>query len=86
MLLVANEVINLMGKNKDGDLFLKVDFEKAYDTIDWGFLDFILNKIRFGERWTSWVKSCVTTVEVSILVNGSPTRQFLAMWQRFPVC
>lgn len=32
--LVANELVNLIKKEKNGGLILKVDFEKAYDCID----------------------------------------------------
>ncbi|XP_028089315.1 uncharacterized protein LOC114289749 [Camellia sinensis] len=30
----------------------------------------------FGERWIRWIKTCVTTTRVSVLVNGSPTNEF----------
>ncbi|KAK0601213.1 hypothetical protein LWI29_022207 [Acer saccharum] len=35
-----------------------------------------MKNMGFGERWRMWMKSCVTTPMISILVNGSPTSQF----------
>jgi hypothetical protein len=29
----------------------KVDFEKAYDSVDWRFLDFVMQKMGFHEKW-----------------------------------
>lgn len=33
----------------------KVYFEKANDNVDWSFLDFVLLKEEFGERWRKWI-------------------------------
>ncbi|GAU51035.1 hypothetical protein TSUD_411700 [Trifolium subterraneum] len=37
--LVLNEVIDLAKRRKDNCLLFKVDFERAYDTVSWGFLE-----------------------------------------------
>ncbi|EOY02885.1 Uncharacterized protein TCM_017287 [Theobroma cacao] len=74
--LVANELIDLIKKEKTEGLILKVDFEKAYDYIDWGFLDFIMAKMGFHEKWRGWIHECISTVHMSILVNGSPSKNF----------
>ncbi|WRX28903.1 Reverse transcriptase domain - like 10 [Theobroma cacao] len=68
--------VDIMRKDREGGLFFKVDFEKAYDTINWGFLDFVLDKMRFGGKWRSWIRTCISTARISVLVNGVPTRQF----------
>ncbi|XVF73335.1 hypothetical protein PTKIN_Ptkin12aG0193100 [Pterospermum kingtungense] len=74
--LIANEVIDSTRKLGNGGVLLKVDFEKAYDSVDWNFLDLVMWKMGFGIKWRCWIKSCVSTASVSILVNGSPTKEF----------
>ena len=50
----------------------KVDFAKAYDSIDWRFLWNVLWRRGFSETWVCWVKQCVTTSSFAVLVNGRP--------------
>lgn len=57
-------------------ILFKVDFEKEYDSVDWGFLEEVMRKMAFPVLWTKWIKECVTTATASILVNGSPTDEF----------
>jgi hypothetical protein len=56
-------------------LILKVDFEKAYDSVDWGFLDYMLGQFGFCDKWRMWMKVCVYGGKVSVLVNGCPTQE-----------
>ena len=30
----------------------------------------------FGSKWCKWVEACLTSASISVLVNGSPTKQF----------
>ncbi|GMI87152.1 hypothetical protein HRI_002384500 [Hibiscus trionum] len=74
--LIANEAIDYVKRlNLEGVVF-KVDFQRAYDTISWDFLDLMLTKFGFGDRWRKWLQSCISTASISILINGSPTDNF----------
>ncbi|XP_057453105.1 uncharacterized protein LOC130744965 [Lotus japonicus] len=73
---IANEVIHEAKRRKQATFVLKVDFEKAYDTISWQFLTYMLRRMKFGERWVRWIKGCLESSCVSVLVNGSPTEEF----------
>ncbi|XP_039066044.1 uncharacterized protein LOC120211616 [Hibiscus syriacus] len=35
-----------------------------------------MRKMDFGSTWISWISKCVTTVSISVLVNGVPTEEF----------
>ncbi|GJZ99827.1 putative RNA-directed DNA polymerase, eukaryota, reverse transcriptase zinc-binding domain protein [Tanacetum coccineum] len=74
--LILSEVLAWYQKRKKGIIVFKVDFEKAFDSLRWDFLDLILEKFDFGLKWRSWIKGCLQNGRSSILVNGSPTDEF----------
>jgi hypothetical protein len=73
--VVINEVIDYAKRSGKDCIVLKVDFEKAYDSVDWGFLDYMLMRFGFGEKWRLWMKACIGSGSMSVLVNGSPTEE-----------
>lgn len=75
-MLIANEVVDGWKKAKKKGLIIKLDFEKAYDSINWGFLFYMTSQYGSGNKWISWIKECVTSARISMLVNGSPTEEF----------
>nr|GEV27004.1 putative RNA-directed DNA polymerase, eukaryota, reverse transcriptase zinc-binding domain protein [Tanacetum cinerariifolium] len=73
---ILNEVIQWCSSKKKQAIIFKVDFEKAYDSVRWDFLDEILSKFSFGHKWRMWIQSCLTSSRGSIIINGSPTEEF----------
>ncbi|WJX32289.1 hypothetical protein P8452_20632 [Trifolium repens] len=73
--VVVNEVIDYARKVGKECLILKVDFEKAYDSVDWDFLDYMLGRFGFCQKWRNWMKACVCAGNLSVLVNGCPTEE-----------
>ena len=55
----------------------KVDFEKSYDTVSWGFLNYMMMRMGFSDKWRQWIDGCLSSATISILVNGSPTSEFV---------
>ncbi|XP_035830800.1 uncharacterized protein LOC118480187 [Helianthus annuus] len=74
--LVLNEVLSWLRKNKREGMFFKVDINKAYDSVNWSFLDSVMAQMRFPSKWRSWVMATLYSARASVLVNGSPTREF----------
>ncbi|XP_071728387.1 uncharacterized protein [Rutidosis leptorrhynchoides] len=75
--LIANETVDFLKAKKTKGLIFKVDFEKAFDSLNWKFLLDVMKCMGFGVKWRSWISSCLKSASVSILVNGSPTHEFL---------
>lgn len=75
--VVLNEVLDYAKKSGKLCMIFKVDFKKAYDSVSWEFLDYMFFRIGFNNKWRSWIRSCLHSASVSVLVNGSPTRQFI---------
>ena len=74
--MIANESIRWLKKKKIPGTLIKLDFEKAYDSINWSFLRMVLEKLGFGRKWIRWIMNCVTSASLSILLNGSPLKPF----------
>nr|GFA03829.1 RNA-directed DNA polymerase, eukaryota, reverse transcriptase zinc-binding domain protein [Tanacetum cinerariifolium] len=73
---ILNEVLQWCKIKKKQALIFKVDFEKAYDSVRWDFLDEVLNKFGFGEKWCKWIQACLKSSRGSVIINGSPTEEF----------
>jgi hypothetical protein len=74
--LVANELIDLANRRKDKCLLFKVDFERAYDTVNWNFLDYMMVRMGFAEGWRRRIRACIFQSLMSVLVDGIPTGDF----------
>lgn len=73
--VIALEIVNVMKRNKEGIVF-KLNFENAYDHVNWHFLSFVLRMMSFGERWAKWIFRCIFVAPIFILVNGSQVPKF----------
>ncbi|KAL0293606.1 UNVERIFIED_CONTAM: putative mitochondrial protein [Sesamum radiatum] len=50
---------------------LKVDIQKAYDSMDWDFLWAVLRLFGFPPRFIVLIEQCVSTATFSVALNGS---------------
>ena len=46
----------------------KLDVEKAYDHVNW---EALLDLLNVGVKWRKWIHTCISTVQFSVLINGS---------------
>ncbi|XP_071738622.1 secreted RxLR effector protein 78-like [Rutidosis leptorrhynchoides] len=76
-ILSANEIIDDLKARKCKSLIFKADFVKAFDSINWNYLSTVLKLMGFGPKWCTWIRSCRDSAKVSVLVNGSSTKEFL---------
>ena len=72
---ILNELYQWCKKKKKQAMIFKVDFEKAYDSVRWDYLDDVLKKFGFRDKWRGWIQSCLNS-RGSVIVNGSPTSEF----------
>lgn len=66
-LLLENEYIDVMTKVRWPRVVCKVDMEKAYDHVNWGYVDWVLDQMGFGKKWRNWIKICITSPSFSIM-------------------
>ena len=70
--VIAEEIVAAWQRRSTKGFMWKLDFAKAYDSIDWHFLWRVLRRRDFPETWVRWVKQCVCTNMFAVLVNGRP--------------
>ena len=81
--LIAFELMHYLDHKKSGKygfMAIKLDMSKAYDRVEWNFIEMVMRRLGFHEIWIGWVMKCIITVTYSVLINGeahgriSPTR------------
>ena len=77
-MLIAYECTHYL-KRKKGKLSacaVKLDMAKAYDRFEWVYLQRMMLRLGFHEVFVSLVMRCVTSVSLSVRVNGVLTEPF----------
>lgn len=77
--MTAFEVFHSMKnkkKGKRGLMAMKLDMSKAYDRVEWNFIESVMTKLGFCDDWVKLIMRCVRTVSYSVLINGVPSTPF----------
>lgn len=76
--LITQEIVHYMHekKGKTGYLMFKIDFEKAYDRVDWNFLRTTLMEFCFPVHINNLIISCITSTTLSLKWNNEKLEGF----------
>lgn len=42
---------------------LKLDIRKAYDSLEWPFLEDMMRKLNFPEMFVKWIMTCISSTD-----------------------
>jgi hypothetical protein len=67
--VVLHKTIHELHRKRQKGLILKLDFEKAYDKVNWAFLQQVLRMKGFSAKWCQWIEKIITGGSVCVNVN-----------------
>jgi retron-type reverse transcriptase len=72
----AFEFIHQCTASNQEIMLLKLDFAKAFDTIDHSAMLSIMKQMGFDRKWLKWIQLIFSSGKSAVLLNGVPSRQF----------
>ncbi|XP_057782626.1 uncharacterized protein LOC131000636 [Salvia miltiorrhiza] len=70
-ILLASEGVNCMERSIQGrNMALKVDIRKAFDTLNWDFVEVVLDCFGFLQTFRHWIRVIFQSARISVLFNG----------------
>ncbi|KAK9911453.1 hypothetical protein M0R45_035362 [Rubus argutus] len=76
-IILTSECINLLDRNcKNGNIAIKLDISKAFDSLDWNFLLRILDSFGFDPTFINWIQNILHSAYLSISINGTSCGYF----------
>ncbi|XP_021827477.1 uncharacterized protein LOC110768097 [Prunus avium] len=80
-ILIAQELMHKfkVSKGKRGFMAWKIDLSKAYDILNWHFIEVVLAELGMPAVLRRLIMHCVSTVKYQICINGELTDSFAHM-------
>lgn len=82
-IMITHETLHFLkrsGAVKHCSMAVKTDMSKAYDRLEWNFIDAVLKRFGIQDKFRGCIMRCISSVTYSILLNGdaqgmiTPTR------------
>ena len=67
--VILHETIHELKREKQNEIILKLDFKKAYDKVNWEFLQQALRMKGFSQKWCKWIENIVIGGSVGVQIN-----------------
>lgn len=68
--VILHEVLHELKTSHSEGILLQLDFEKAYDRVQWPFLAEVMHRKNFPDRWIDWIRQAVEGGKVCVNMNG----------------
>jgi Reverse transcriptase (RNA-dependent DNA polymerase) len=68
--IAAHEILHSVKQSKEPGILLKLDFEKAFDNVDWSYLLNTFKQREFAPKWIHWMEAILWGGHSVVLING----------------
>lgn len=68
------EMLHSLHKQNNGDkgfMAVKLDISKAYDRVEWVFIEKVKYKMGFSRKWAELAMDCISMVHFTFFINRS---------------
>ncbi|GJV24561.1 putative RNA-directed DNA polymerase, eukaryota, reverse transcriptase zinc-binding domain protein [Tanacetum coccineum] len=65
--LMLSEIVDWYKKKRKKLIIFIIDFEKAFDSLSWEYLDHVMSCLGFGSKWRGWIQSCLSSARSSAM-------------------
>ncbi|KAL9227921.1 hypothetical protein vseg_003556 [Gypsophila vaccaria] len=70
-ILICQDLVRLYERpNSSPRCLLKIDLQKAYDSVEWNFVDQMLDHLQFPLDFKTMIMECITSPSYSLSLNG----------------
>jgi hypothetical protein len=67
--VAAHEIIREVARKEEAGIILKVDYEKAYNRVNWNFLLELFKSRGFSDKWIDWIIKIIQGGSVCVTLN-----------------
>lgn len=75
--VATRETLHHIAHTGKSAVFIKIDFKKAFDSLEWEFLIRVMRARGFPERWIFWMQAIWLTSSSRVCINGETSRSFV---------
>ena len=73
---IISDLMHYTTKEKISGILALIDFEKAFDTVEWSFLFNTLSTLNFGQNYIRWIKLLYSNISSCVTNNGYISNYF----------
>jgi hypothetical protein len=73
---MIQDIIQYADKENEEGIIVFLDQQKAFDRVEWGWVDFVLKTFNFGGKFRGWIQMLVKNATTSIKTNGFVSKIF----------
>lgn len=74
--IATREIMQHIASGTKPAVFVKIDFAKAFDSVNWDFLMRVLQARGFPAKWITWISSMLRTSSSCVVINGEKSDFF----------